>query len=351
MFLLEDAQHTALDSVLYNNGGVDSVRIWTDTVAAPSSQISIVIDSEGYPHYAIGQALTYIIRRKPADNSAPGSGFIYSVEDDRYYKDLGIIYQKFGDINSRTIVGLAGGGNWDGEGKIVSRRPYSGSSRYPQLGIDANDNIYMVYTSVTSGDHMQMMIDTTGANANEPDTLVSVNGLFGHLYVTHKLKDFRTWSQPKDITPMGTNCLFGTLCDSVTDYMYIAYSANTMPGDRVTSVELPTMETGVYLYPFPVASLNTISNVNEIGTATADVSLYPNPTANDVHLRMTNVTPGPITVSVFSVQGERLIYSSGHVQGDEYETSLVTRNLATGSYQVIVEQNGTIASRTLSVLR
>ncbi|RPI65637.1 MAG: exo-alpha-sialidase, partial [Ignavibacteriae bacterium] len=54
---------TYIDSTEFANG--DSIRVYTDTVPSPSSHISIVLDSEGLAHYAIGQTLTYVIQTGP----------------------------------------------------------------------------------------------------------------------------------------------------------------------------------------------------------------------------------------------------------------------------------------------
>ncbi len=350
--LLIDPNHTPIDSMEYTVGGVDSIIVWTDTVVAPSAQIAIAIDSAGIAHYAVGQTLTYIIQEGLKDNSSAGSrrGTIYSVSEDALLQNLGIYYYREGDSLIYT-VGLAGGGSWDGKGTIVSRRAYTGASRYPQLGIDKNDNLYMVYTSVKSGDAMSMQIDTTGANANEPDTLISVDGLFGHLYVTHKPANTMVWSQPKDITPEGVNCLFGTLCDDVRDRMYIAYSANSMPGDRVTSVELPLVETTVYLYAFPTANLNTLSSVQEQGELGADVVVYPNPATDAASVSVRSVTQGRIAVSVVTMQGENMMQMTSPTSNGVWDVTIPTGQLASGSYLLVIEQNGTTSTRTLNVLR
>lgn len=350
--LLIDPKHTAIDSTEYSSGGIDSITVLFDTVVAPSSQIAVILDSQGRAHYAIGQTLTYIIQKGLKDNSQPGSraGIIYSVNSDALYKNTGVYYYVEGDSLIYNVA-PAGGGNWDGEGAIVSRRAYTGSSRYPQLGIDKSDNIYMVYTSVVSGDAMPMQIDTTGGDAaTQPDTLINVDGLFGHQFVTHRLASSYVWSQPKDITPTGVNCLFGTLCDDVTDQMYIAYSASAIPGDRVTSVETPSAEATIYVYPFPVSSLNIPNSVKDLGKLDAMVSISPNPASDVARLHVQTVTPGTIAVSVVTLQGTTVYrvqeYSSGTM-----EVVLPTRQLSAGAYQVVIEQNGSFATRSMNVVR
>ena len=352
--LLLDAKHTFLDSAVYGDGFTDSIRLWSDTVVAPSSQIAIAIDSDGMAHYVIGQTLTYIIQTGLKDNSQAGSrsGTIYSVNEDSFYQNTGMYYYKEGDTLIYNIA-PAGGGEWDGQGEIISRRAYTGSSRFPQLGMDAANNLYLVYTSVKSGDAMPMQIDTSrnGARDNEPDTLINVDGLFGHLYVSHKPANSYVWSAPKDITPDGVNCIFGTLCDNVTDNMYIAYSASAIPGDRVTSVETPSAQATIYVYPFPIAELSVPASVSEQHELSANITVSPNPATNEARIHIESVTPGAFTVSVVTMQGQQLMKVKSPEGSNAWDLVLPTQLLASGTYQIVIEQLGAYSTRTLSIVR
>lgn len=347
--LVYDPNHTFIDSTVYSNG--DSMRLYSDTVVAPSSQISVILDSDGKAHYAIGQTLTYIIQTGTPDPSVQRRGIIYSVDQDALFQNSGIFYYKEGDTLIYT-VGLAGGGNWDGQGTIVSRRAYSGASRYPSLGIDANDNIYMAYCSVKNGDVLPMQIDTTGRWTNtEPDTLVEVDGLYGHVYLTHKLKDYPQWSAPKDATPAGVNSLFASVCDNVVnDRMYIAYSVSSLPGDRVTNVETDAVPADIYVMAYPTSELNPISSVGESTELQAEVSIAPNPANERAHLRIASVTQGSITVSVVSMHGERVLRSTSPSTQSVWDVEIPTQQLASGTYMIVIEQGGASVTRTMSVL-
>lgn len=347
--LVYDPNHTFIDSTVYSNG--DSMRLYSDTVVAPSSQISVILDSDGKAHYAIGQTLTYIIQTGTPDPSVQRRGIIYSVDQDALFQNSGIFYYKEGDTLIYT-VGLAGGGNWDGQGTIVSRRAYSGASRYPSLGIDANDNIYMAYCSVKNGDVLPMQIDSTGRWTNtEPDTLVEVDGLYGHVYLTHKLKDYPQWSAPKDATPAGVNSLFASVCDNVVnDRMYIAYSVSSLPGDRVTNVETDAVPADIYVMAYPTSELNPISSVGESTELQAEVSIAPNPANERAHLRIASVTQGSITVSVVSMHGERVLRSTSPSTQSVWDVEIPTQQLASGTYMIVIEQGGASVTRTMSVL-
>ncbi|MBI2794987.1 MAG: T9SS type A sorting domain-containing protein [Ignavibacteria bacterium] len=333
--------------------GVDSIEVYSDTVPALSTMSDVIIDSEGKAHFAIGQYLGYIVQRGLADPSSPRTNYVNSVNSDALHKNTGIWYFKEGDTLIYT-VGFAGGGEWDGEGTIVSRRALSGSSRYPQLGIDAQDNIYLAYTSVKTGDILPMQIDTTPKYSQaEPDTLSNVNGLFGHIYLTHKFKNYPMWSAPVNMTPDGSNSLFATLCDDVVNSrLYVAYSVSDVPGDRVTNVELAATPADIYVNAFDANLLNPITSVDE-GDAVSGIGIavLPNPADEFARVSLTGVTGGRISVSVVSTDGRRVAQSySPSVANDIRELVIPTRDLSTGAYLLVVEQDGYAVTHRLAVV-
>lgn len=342
--------YTYLDSAYI---GIDSIEVYSDTVVAVSTMSDVIIDSEGMAHFAIGQYLGFIIQRGPTDQSLGRTNFVNDVKEDALYRNTGIWYFKEGDTLIYS-VGLAGGGEWDGNGTIVSRRLLSGASRYPQLGIDAQDNIYLTYTSVKTADVLPMQIDTTPRyTALEPDTLSDVDGLFGHIYLTHKLKNFPLWSVPVNMTPDGTNSLFATLCDNVVNNrMYVAYSSSAVPGDRVTNTELEAMAADIYVNAFDIAQLNPITSVNEAETSTGIViAISPNPSDEFARVSITGVTGGRIGVSVVGTDGRRIAQSySPNVTNDSWDLMIPTRDLTSGAYLLVVEQDGHVVTHRLSVV-
>ncbi len=352
--LIYSATHTGIDSLIYTNNGVDSMRVFTDTVVAPTMHMDVILDSKGVAHYAIGQGLTYIIQKGLIDNSTAGSrtGTIYSVDDDALYRGLGVYYYREGDTLIYS-VGQMGAGFWDGNGAIVSRRAYSGVARYPQLGVTDNDDIHMVYTSVKTGDTKAMQIDTTGRYAQtEPDTLVDVNGLYGHIYGIYRPNNSLVWSPPVSLTPDGVNCLFGTLCDRVINgRMYVAYSASATPGDRVTNVETPADAAEVYVMAFDNSKLGIVNSVTEeLSPLDAKVSIAPNPSSEQAIVTINSVTDGKFVVSVISSVGQVISRTTSPSNSGNWSVVIPTANLSNGAYFVVIEQNGIRTTRTISVL-
>ena len=349
LILLIPQTHTFIDSAETTPG---QIRLWSDTTVAPSSHHAVAIDSEGRVHVATGQSLTYVITEGSFDpNVGDRRGIIYSVDEDSFFRGTGIYYWPEGDTLIYNVA-IAGGDQWDGEGTIVSRRAYRGASRYPNLGLDENDNVYRVYTSVASGDHMEMQIDTTPRfDPLEPDTLVTVNGLYGHIYGTWRYKNNAAWSTPVSLTPNGVNCLFGTLCDDVVENtMYMAYSASAIPGDRVTNVETEASEADIMVAALPTSRLGLPNSVSEARELDATVAVMPNPADAAARVHITSVTPGEIAVSLYTVQGERIMRSASPSADGQWLLEIPTDGLATGAYLLTVEQGGATLTRTLNVL-
>ncbi len=351
--IIFEANTNWIDSTVYTNGGIDSITVQSDTVVGPSSHVDVIIDSEGLAHYVFGNLLSYVIQKGPKtpDASNPRRGTIYTLERNEWLKDMGMMHFREGDT-VLTFLAQPAGGSWDGNGWVINRRIFSGVSRWPQLGLDKDDNVYLAYGSVKNGDVKSMQVDTTGTwSQTEPDTLVTLDALYGHIYLTHKLKNYQRWSQPLDITPAGLNCQFASVMDTVMNgYISIGYGASPTPGDRVTNVETAVDTTDIYFYNFPTSSLNVISSVSEDNELKASIDVVPNP-ANDVAmLTIDGVTNGNVTVSIVTTLGETVMSSSNQMNGGSWTVSIPTQQLASGTYFCMIEQNGLRTTRSLSVL-
>jgi len=347
------ANETMIDSTVYTNGGIDSITVQSDTVIGPSSHVDVMIDSEGLAHYVFGNLLSYVIQKGPKtpDAANPRRGTIYTLERNEYLTEMGMMHFHEGDTVLTFIAGPAGG-TWDGQGYVINKRVYSGISRWPQLGMDKDDNIYLAYGSVKNGDVKSMQVDTTPTYVQtEPDTLVTLDALYGHVYLTHKLKNISRWSQPLDITPEGLNCQFASVMDTVMNgYISMGYGASPTPGDRVTNVETSVDTTQIYFYNFPTSGLNVISSVSEERELKAAIQLIPNPANEVAMLTIDGVTNGNVTVSIVTTLGETVMSSSNQMNGGSWTVSIPTQQLASGTYFCMIEQNGLRTTRSLSVM-
>lgn len=342
-----------IDSSEYSVGGVDSVLIRTDTAITPGQDIDAIIDSKGIVHFVYSEHYSSVEWRRQK-NQTNRSGLIFTdMVNDQSFRNAGMWYGNTADSLLYKMAPV-GGGEWDGEGKFVNRRFYSGGSRYPQFGIDAQDNLYLAYMSCKSGDFEAVEIDTTPTFVEgETDTLTSVNGLFGHVYMTHKLANYPYWSAPIGITPDGVNCQFPTMADQVVNgQMYLAFSWNETPGDHVTNTELPEEFTNVNFAVVPTSQLNVISNVQEERAINDHVvRIAPNPAADVATVSFEGVTKSSVTVSVVSSLGQTMMTSTSPAGLLAHGVSIPTQQMPSGTYLVIIEADGIRTTHTLSVVR
>lgn len=342
----------------------NTVHLTSEVSIVSGEQFDVIIDSEGKAHFAFNLTQAYLTSSgtksviNGKDSITNRSDTINYLDQLSDYKDanLGILYYKEGDQFLYYIARPASI-NWDGAGTVVSRRASSGISRYPQLGIDDKDNIYMTFTSVKSGDTKPVMVDNSSPRDGVPD--IQVDGLMGHIYVTHRLKgDNPNWSLPKDITPAGVDCLFGTLCNTVADgRMYIGYSADNTPGDRVTNTELPTEQTEIYVYPFPTTELNPIPPVGVQEEAEANDGLaltaQPNPTNGLTVFAFTAPQNGNAKVTLTNGLGMNvaILYNGMLTAGTTQSVNFNAQNLSSGAYYATFEINGRKITKMVSIIK
>lgn len=338
--------YTDIDSA-YNNFG--TFEVFSDTVPTPNGHMDVILDSDGTAHYVVGWVPSYVIRR---DTNGARTGTIYVLNDRASLINGSLLYGN--DIsNTLTFMGRSAESQWDGTGYVMNLRFFDGLTRWPQLGIDANNSIYCTYGYIKNGDVLTMLADTTGGNQmNEPDTLSTVDALHGHVWATYKVAGSDIWSPPTNLTPDGVNCQYASLCDDVVNRrMYIGYSAATQPGDRVTNLETSALPARVMMLAYDVAQLTPVNSVEEQISNGLHAEIMPNPARESATMRILSVTPGNITVSVVSSIGEVLSKSDGYSSNGDWELLIPTGNLNPGVYHCIIEHSGTRAVRSLVVVR
>lgn len=329
-----------------NEWGTFEVR--SDTVPTPNGHMDVIIDSDGVTHYVMGVVPSHVVRK---DTNGTRQGTIFMLNDRINLRTSGLGYIKEGD-NMIYFMGQPAGGEWDGNGYPMNLRFFDNASRWPQLGLDAENKLYCVYGSWKNGDTKSILADTTGGNQqNEPDTLEQVNALNGHIWITSLGAGQTQWSAPFNLTPDGVNCQYPSLCDEVVNgRLYIGYSASPTPGDRVTNVETPADAAKIMMVAFDKNLLPT-SVQEESRELDGDVVIAPNPAAGSTTVRISSGSSAGITVTLMSSIGERIMSSSSPSNMASWDVVIPTDGLAAGMYHVVVEQAGRRSVRSLSVVR
>jgi len=372
LLVLMNAQFTD-GTVVDTEEGSNTVKVYTDTLLSCGNHVDVIVDNEGMAHFVFNEMVAYVIRDgyRDADSVVITSGTIYGMDDINVYagRKVGFCYWKEGDeqrhrICTPPILSSPGGAD------IISRRAYSGIVRYPQLGLGSDNSIYLAYNSIVEGDMREVGVDTNTTRDGVADQIV--NGYFGHVFITHKPNSGTQWSIPVNVTPNGNDCLFPSLGNGVDDYMYLTYSSDGTPGDRVTNTELPTEETGVYFENVPIASLSKefytpiavgflenikIEGLNKSLTSVEDRShivngfeMIPNPANDRITLQfVTNQNP---IVSVEIVDHIGAIVLSHTVSNtDTQEIVLSLKTLPNGVYTALVKQANTFYAKNFIIAR
>lgn len=342
---------TPIDTVLNPDG---STSIPTDTAMGPLGVMDIIIDAQGVTHFVVAYCPQFLVGNIPAGGTQANTIYLMNGyhRDPRELQATGLAYGNTADSQFVYFMGPVGGGSWDGNGHMVNQRSNDGGSRWPQLGLDANDNLYCLYGSMKNGDLKTVTYDTTLTWVNgETDTVVTLPGMYMHVYGTQKFVGTNLWSAPKDLSQMSVNSQYPTLCDQVADgRLYYAYSTSATPGDRVSNIAMPAELASVYARALPASDLNIPSAVAEEFALKADVVLAPNPSDDASRITISGVTNGTILVSLASSLGEIVMQTSTQPFGERAEILIPTRGLASGSYTVTIQQNGRRIAKTLSVI-
>lgn len=354
--------------------GSNSVKVYTDTLLSCGNHVDVIVDNEGVAHFVFNEMVAYVIRdgARDGDSVVIQSGTIYGMDDINVYagRKLGFCYWKEGDekryrITPPTFTKAAENSD------IVSRRAYSGIVRYPQLGLGADNSLYLAYNSVVEGDVKEVAIDTNTTKDGVPDQ--TINGYMGHVFLTHKPAGGTDWSMPVNITPNGNDCLFPSLSNTVNDYMYVTYSSDNTPGDRVTNTELPTEETGVYfevvskevlskeMYsPEAVGFLETVkvtgldkslTSVNDyFESGSGEIVLVPNPASDELSIKFVTNLSSKVSVNVVNSLGIPVLSHSAN-NADTQEIVLSLKTLPCGAYTLIVKSNNTVNAENFVISR
>ncbi len=332
-------QVTVIDTV---NG--DTVIYVTDTSAAAYRDIDMLLDADGKAHY-VGQVILIFGQGRAVWQNGqlvpvPGTEELFLSEFG--VLNIGCGYYKEG---TQTVMLMAppAGGQWDGQGEWTQL--IFCMSRYPQLGFGEDGTLYCVYTSVKNGDFKPHVDENTG------DT---INYLYGHLYATYFDASAGQWSEPTPLTPDGVDALYGTLCNTVTDHLYIGYQADDAPGTLITGGYPTDQPTKVMFLAFPVSNLKGVSDVRETTDLKLRAYATPNPAQGAVRIYYTLDETVPVQIRISDLLGRTIATFDKGVQTpgthllwlktQEYE-------MGTGSYYCTITAGQRSVTLLLKVVR
>jgi hypothetical protein len=370
-------------------------NIWvvSDTFITPGYHMDVQLDANGKGHFVFNPNVAYLRGRRTIDpltgelvrvtgmgdtvfNFGP-QATVDNISDPNFYQNEGFYYTMEGDTAANGDYSLyrcgpPAGNKWDGQNSVLSAVGSNNMSRFPNLAIDNDNTLYMVYTSVKNGDTKDVTLIRSGLTNPQEDTVVTA--LYGHLYMTHKKAGDFAWSAPVSLTPDGNDCLFSTLCDDVVqNTLYYGYSADATPGSYITNsglentIKIAAEETKVYISPFSINDLNESTagmgrpvSVQEQPKGNKDLAkgnsmniiLSPNPVMNEATLNFQLGSIGVATIEVYSMTGEKVAnIMNRFVTEGNHSVQFSTSQLPVGSYRISLKQNNTVSTVGMTIVR
>lgn len=186
----------------------------------------------------------------------------------------------------------------------------------PTTGIDADGNIYLVYSAAN-----EIFLD---------------NQVYRHLYATVSSDNGETWADRVDLTPDldfdGFEYVFPSMIRDVTDKLHIVAQRDTEPG-LIVRGDLDQSEENDIIYLAITTDFNTDISVNDAPVAD-QVSVFPNPTSGMV--QVTGMESGMVPFAVYDVMGRLMVRSIERVSNGTATLNLT--GLPNGQYMVKIGQ-------------
>lgn len=200
-----------------------------------------------------------------------------------------------------------------------------GLSSMPSAGIDANGNLYVVYSAF---DELHFSPDVKPQN-------------YRHIYAIKSTDGGNNWSLiPNDITPVDVNdtyheYVFPSLAKKVDNNLHVIVQEDDTPGMYVSeNGTLGNYNNIIYLN----VSNNLDVSVNEINNQDFPFVIYPNPSNNSyIHLSYDLKESANVSVNIYNILGEVIDTKNiGHQSFGKNQYTIGQSNLSSGVYFVEV---------------
>jgi Secretion system C-terminal sorting domain len=279
-----------------------------DTIFCSDGTGSVLIDNDNISHVFFGS--NFVLDDAPGDDQ-------YS-----YFNAFELLYWNTNlETDSVFVVGDAiedPDDNDEDFGATGDQIPtyLCALASMPTTGIDADGNIYLVYSAAN-------------------DLYIS-DQVFRHLYATISSDGGETWSTPVDLTPDleldGYEYVFPSMIRDVNDKLHIVAQRDTEPG-LIVRGDLDQSEENDIIYLAITTDLDTEIGIQE-EVVLSNVTIFPNPTAGK--LQVTGIEGLQVAMSVYDQTGKLLVRSIEKALNGTAEMDLT--GFPNGTYLVKVGQ-------------
>lgn len=283
----------------------DSVSIHTSDYSG-----SVLVDNQGKVHVFFGQMYVY---------ASGASQFLY-------LDASGIAYwnEDFGPDSIRTIADVQ---DFDGDGEVTIagdlaglRYTNAGLTSYPSSGVDADGNLYLVYSAMREG------------YTTQDETL-------RHIFIIKSEDGGTTWSDPFDLINEETSeffefveCAYPSIPSRIGDALNLVYMQDFDPGLTTEGEVLDQLIMHIALDKNTFGIYSGVEGIPELGS---DLVLAPNPSGGLVQVSFSLTENAEVSLHIFNLLGEPLgIGSQASLPAGPQTHSLDLSRLNSGIYLV-----------------
>ncbi len=215
---------------------------------------------------------------------------------------------------------------------------YVSPTSMPQIIVDQNNSVYVVYTSVT---------ETFDNGAQQ----------YRHLWMNYSADGGTTWNEQihlsEDIIHFLDECVFPSIAreeGSFREYIHVVYQADAEPGLSVRGDADQPSENVIYYLEIlkPNIGVNDMPVVaNQIQVSPA----YPNPFTNTTSLNVTLAQRADVSVEVYTVTGQKVMEKTyGTYPAGMFKLDVNASDLNSGLYIVKVKAGEQSSTARFNVL-
>ncbi len=252
-----------------------------DTCDAADSGPSVVLDGTGKAHVWFGRMRTL--------NSSGSSSNYFPGTDGMYYWNESMGAATPGNPTA-TIIAEIEDRDGDGMINIEGPAPYQCSmTGQPSGGVDANGNLYVVYTS--------QMENTTNGSTTDPES-------YRNAYYMYSTDDGATWSTPLNVTPSDFDeAAWPSINKNVGANVNMIYHLDQEPGN---SFQAGTVADPVGNYEVIYDSWPSVVGINNHNGIVEKFEVYPNPTNTIAKVAIAVNKPGTLNIKVSNILGQEV---------------------------------------------
>lgn len=316
----------------------------TDTFYSPDGAASLAFDNNGKLHLAFG------VNRTFWGDSATTAGWFPYVDGIAYWNEDMPIWSggMGGDPESLNPANLEESGNLaaemedlngDGQIELIGNNfqnlglYYVGLSSMPQLAVDTDNTIYLVYSGVAEG-------------------FDDGNQMYRHIFARASEDGGETWTEIVDLTGDSTQTMnesvYPMLAPMVDENLHIVYMSDNEPGlATLGDMDAPTVNNIVYMQ---VPKAVIVSNEYVVKPGFSISQNYPNPFKGSTTFEMNLEKASAVSLMIHDLTG-RLVMNVPQKQytAGNHTIQLNAGNLTRGMYTYTFIINGQNISNKLIV--